>query len=45
MTESFEIYAKDLKPKALQELLKFLGLKTIEEGNLEFNPIAIIEME
>ena len=32
----------DLKEEVQKELLKKLGLKTIEEGNLDIAPISVI---
>jgi len=37
-----ELYLSDLKPEAQRRVLKFLGLKSPEEGNLDVFPIAII---
>jgi hypothetical protein len=40
--EEFEIYVRDLNKKAQRELLKFMGLRTAQEGNLDVFPIATV---
>jgi len=40
--DEFELYLDDLKPAARKSLLKFLGLKSAEEGNLDVLPLAVI---
>jgi hypothetical protein len=37
-----ELYLRDLKPEAQRRVLRFLGLKSPEEGNLDVFPIATI---
>ena len=37
-----DIMFTDLKEEVQKELLKKLGLKTIEEGNLDIAPIAVV---
>jgi len=37
-----ELYLRDLKPEAQRRVLKFLGLESPEEGNLDVFPIARI---
>lgn len=36
------IMFSDLKEEVQKELLKKLGLKTLEEGNLDISPIAVV---
>jgi hypothetical protein len=36
------LYLRDLKPEAQRRVLRFLGLKSPEEGNLDIFPIATI---
>jgi len=36
------LYFDDLKPEAQRRVLRFLGLKSPEEANLDVSPIAII---
>lgn len=38
----FEIYVRDLKPEIQKSVLKFLGLKNEEEGNLDTFPLTLI---
>jgi hypothetical protein len=42
MDEEFEIYLSDLKPKARNRVLEFLGLNSAEEGNLDVLPLTTI---
>jgi hypothetical protein len=37
-----ELYLRDLKPEAQRRVLRFLGLKSPEDGNLDVFPIATI---
>jgi len=38
----FEVYFKDLNPKAQKEFLKFSGLKSAKEGQYDIFPITIV---
>jgi len=40
--ETFDIFYEDLQPHIKQQLLKWLGVSSPEEGNLEYNPIAVV---
>jgi len=40
--DEFELYLDDLKPAVRKRLLKFLGLKSAEEGNLDVFPLVVI---
>ena len=40
--EEFEIYINDLVEEKQKELLNFLGIKSIEEGNYDVFPISIV---
>jgi len=40
--EYYEIMIDDLKDDVRANVLKFLGLKTAEEGNFDVVPIAVI---
>jgi len=37
-----ELYLRDLKPEVQRRVLRFLGLKSLKEGNLDIFPIATI---
>jgi len=43
--EQFEIYYNDLRTEAQLRYLKFAGVKSADELNHEYIPIAIIEIE
>jgi len=40
--KEMEIFISDPKKTAQKRILKFLGLKTAEEGNLDIMPLAIV---
>jgi hypothetical protein len=40
-----EIFFSDLSERAQKEVLKFYGLDSAEDGNLDLIPIAVLEVE
>jgi len=40
--ENFEIMIRDLKDDVQKDVLAFLGIKTVEDGNYDVVPIAVI---
>jgi hypothetical protein len=42
MDKGFEIYLRDLSEDVQREMLKFLGYRGAEDGNLDTIPLAII---
>ena len=39
----FELYFRDLNEEAQKRLLKFLGISSPEEGNLDVVPLCVLE--
>jgi len=44
-TVTFEIMFDDLNPAAQKQFLEFQGVNCPEDGNYEFMPIAVIELD
>ncbi len=42
MLEDFEIFFSDLTAEAQKRFLDFMALKTVDEGNYDVMPIAVI---
>jgi hypothetical protein len=42
MDEELEIYLSDLKPEVQKRVLRFLGLRSAEGGNLDVFPLAVV---
>lgn len=42
---SIEIFVNDLKEISRLKVLEFYGFKSVEEGNLDINPLFILEKD
>jgi hypothetical protein len=42
MNEELEIYLSNLKPEVQERVLRFLGLKSAKDGNLDVFPLAVV---
>ena len=45
MTNTFEIMFDDLTAEAQRQFLEFQGMDSPEEGNYEYIPIAVVDLE